>query len=368
MPVMPNDWPPEIDSKQQYTKLELIHASGYYELESSTMEHDYIHGKVDNIVAKKEEIEMNEVFYPIINLATQKSRLTILMDGAPGVGKTTITRKLCIDWANGEILKEYHLVILVELRDTELNEISEIVNILPSGRLDQVREVVKHLENPDSLGAHVLLIFDGFDELSAKSRSKQSLFSKIIAGKKLQTCSVLITSRPYASGYLKTLPRVNRRLEVLGFSKQQIINYVEKNLVDKVHTDTLIQMLEDRLDILSLCYIPLNCRIVLFVFQCLQHNLPATITELYEIFILNTIKHHIEKCEEDVEEIDDIRSIDSSSNLPPHILSSLDQLSSIAYIGMLQDKLSFQNEDVKNKEVLRLGLLTSHLMVLQQKA
>ncbi|XP_064396066.1 uncharacterized protein LOC135343054 isoform X3 [Halichondria panicea] len=359
MPVMPNDWPVERDNKQQYTKLALIHASGYYK-ESSTMEHDYIHGKVDNIIAKKEEIEMNEVFYPIINSLTQKSRLTILMDGAPGVGKTTITRKLCIDWANGEILKEYHLVILVKLREIQFHEETKVVHLLPSATLSQVSEVAEYLENPDILGEQVLLVLDGFDELSENCRSKPSLCLKIIDGNMLQNCSILITSRPYASGVLKTLTRVNRRVEVLGFSKQQIINYVDKNLINKVHAETLIQMLKDRLDILSLCYIPLNCRIVLFVFQCLQYNLPATITELYEIFVLHTIKHHIEKCKENLGEIDDIRSLDSLSNLPPHILRNLDQLSNIAYTGMLQDKLSFQYEDVNNKEVLRLGLLTSH--------
>ena len=270
MCIFPNDWPPEVSTDQKYTKLALIRNSkdDYSKAKSSTMEHDYIHGHIDNIVAVKESIEIHEVFYPIINKMTGESRLTILMDGAPGVGKTTISRKLCQDWAKGEILQEYHLVILIPVRFVELDKDSKISKLFPSESDDLTDQVISYYVN--NMGKRILFILDGYDEANAQSKTEQSLLTQLILGKKLSHCSVLVTSRPYASGYLKSHTRTNRHVEVLGFSSEQIEKCIQQNLPDTNQAERLIQMLKERLDIFSLCYSPLNCRIVLFVYKYLD--------------------------------------------------------------------------------------------------
>ena len=64
MSVIPNNWPPNLSTP--YTTLALIE-TGSTKKSSATMEYDYIHGKVDNIIACKKQIRLDEVVLPIIN-------------------------------------------------------------------------------------------------------------------------------------------------------------------------------------------------------------------------------------------------------------------------------------------------------------
>ena len=143
------------------------------------MAYDYAHGKIDNIAARKQEIQLEEAFLPIIDPSSKESRLTILMDGAPGVGKTTISRKVCIDWANGKLLQEYQLMILVPLREVIINKsvCEKLVDIL-QGDPELKEKIVQHLHK--TYGANILFIFDGYDELSSQQRNVQSLFLDIM--------------------------------------------------------------------------------------------------------------------------------------------------------------------------------------------
>ena len=309
MPVLPDSWPPPLAGQDHFTNLALIEKRKYHILPQAktkdSIEYDYAYGNVDNIVEKKQLIKLEDLFEPLPGEDSTQDQFIILMDGAPGVGKTTISRKICIDWSKDKLESNFHFVILLPLREILIDSESglniSIADLLPADDPELKDQIVKYVQKTS--GAGVLFIFDGFDELSSYQRMKHSLFLDIVKGKRLHKCSVLVTSRTYASGPLKEISRINRHVEVLGFTKKQINNCINKNVTDKEKAKQLLEMLKERLDIISLCYIPLNCRIVLYVFQQ-QYTLPDTLTELYDVFILYTIQHYAEKISS-VEEIED---------------------------------------------------------------
>ena len=141
----------------------------------ATMEKDYIHGNIDNIVKRKIAIQLPEVFLPTEDGGQQ---LKILMDGAPGVGKSTLSRKVCKDWASDQLLQQYHLVILLPLRQPSIREATSIEGLIEVDDPDLKHQVLWHIQRTS--GEHVLLIVDGYDELSYKDRTKNSLFLGVI--------------------------------------------------------------------------------------------------------------------------------------------------------------------------------------------
>ena len=366
MSLLPDpDWPPSIATEEHYTNLALIQKERNYsqaKKDISSVSKDYVHGNIDRIIAKKKKIDLEEAFYPIVNPMTNESQLTILMDGAPGVGKTTITRKVCIDWAKGDALPEYQLVLLVPLRKLKMilsqkvDKQLHLSDILPSHNKELLQKVDEHIM--DVSGAKTLIIFDGFDELSSQERNVNtaSLVIDIIKGDILHLCSVMITSRPYASQSLRSLNQVNRHIEVLGFTEEQIRDCVCRNIEGK-KGDKLIRQLRERLDIGSLCYIPLNCRILLFVYKTEDFNLPSTITELYEIFLLHTIKRFAQKVELEDNVSNEIFAAKKLSKIPSVITVQLNDLSKFALEGIEQSILVFDDENLK--EHVSLGLLNS---------
>ena len=363
MPVLPDTWPPPLAGQDHFTNLALVEKRKYLKLPQAKSEHsieyDYAYGNVDNIVERKQPIKLENLFEPLPGEDSTQDQFIILMDGAPGVGKTTISRKICIDWSKDKLGANFYFVILLPLReiliDSESGSNISIADLLPADDPELKDQIVKYVQKTSGTG--VLFIFDGFDELSSYQRTKHSLFLDIVKGKRLHKCSVLVTSRTYVSGPLKEISRINRHVEILGFTKKQINNCINKNVTDKEKAKQLLEILKERLDIISLCYIPLNCRIVLYVYQQ-QYTLPDTLTELYEVFFLYTIQHYAEKVSS-VEEIEDqIKQANSLESLPPIVIEQLYFLFETAYSGMTEDKLVFEFSEIRQpKSSLKFGLL-----------
>ena len=359
MSILPDgDWPPSLGG--QYTRLAMIERER--ELPGAelvaTMERDYIHGNIDNIVKRKKAIQLPEVFLPPEDGGQQ---LKILMDGAPGVGKSTLSRKVCKDWASGELLQQYHLVILLLLRQPSIREATSIEGLIEADDPDLKYQVGGHIQRTS--GEHVLLIVDGYDELSYEDRTKNSLFLGIIKGNKFPKCSVLVTSRPYASDYLQQLQSVSRHVEVLGFTEEQIEHCIMENIPDITKATELVQTLKERQDIASLCYIPLNCAVVLYVYKMAQWTLPNTLTKLYEIFLLNAMR----RCASIIGNESIIMGLHTLTEIPELFQKHLNALSKLAYDGLVVEKLVFSVKDIKaafpdgsdlNKDINLFGLIT----------
>jgi len=72
---------------------------------------DSLHGLVDDIERKKEAI----LVHNILNYGKNPVK-RVLVEGAPGIGKTMLACYLCAEWAKGRILQEYDCVLFVPLR------------------------------------------------------------------------------------------------------------------------------------------------------------------------------------------------------------------------------------------------------------
>lgn len=293
-----------------------------------------------------------------VNVEDEKG-LRILLDGAPGVGKTTFCHNACKDWADDKIFTDFKLTVYVPLREDQVANATEIEQLFCYGPKSLKPAIARELEDTD--GEDVLLILDGWDELSPQQRGKQSLLCRIIQRKLLPRCSVLITSRPYASNWLRNPKICNRHVEIFGFTEQQV-NQCIQNMLNPVAAEALLQKLEVRTDLKALCYIPMNLAMILFIFKALNFNLPNTLTGVYDAFTNNALLRYLQEYDPTTEPI---TSLKDRKALPKEIKQLFEALCKLAYDGLLKDQMVFSKDELESYHTLltassnSLGLLTA---------
>ena len=341
--VLPESaWPPSVGRK--YVELALIDQERCDQTCASVIKQqtDYTRGNYDKIFKYKTKIDLKEAFGAVFcEGGTEIWPLRMLIDGAPGVGKTTLSRKVSRKWAKGKILTKYWLVLLLHLRERAISKAKTIDDFFYHDDPDIKRDVIKFVRKNSGNG--VLIIFDGFDELSSYERSEESLFLDVSMGKILPMCAVVITSRPYASRTIQELPSINRHIEVLGFTEEQVEDCIKYKIKDPNKAQELCMELKERLDIASICQIPLNCSIVLYVYEQQNYCLPSTLTELYDKFVLHTFKRYIKRTLGN-RAANKLRKIEELQNPSREHFKLLCKL---AVEGLEADKLVFPMDDLK---------------------
>ena len=224
----------------------------------------------------------------------------IIVEGIPGIGKSTFSWHLEVCWAQKEILHDYHLVVLLRLRDERVQHAKCVSDLFRyEEQPKQEHEAVMEWINSNK-GDGVMMVLDGYDELSPDLQ-KSSIFANIIRGVVLPKMTVLVSSRPTANENLHQLcpDQKCQYIEVIGFGKEEILEYVDAALEhNKELRDQLMSYLEHHPHIHGLMYCPLNCAIIVQIFRDQMKSRsqpPQTLTEVYQVLIKTVLKRHEQK-------------------------------------------------------------------------
>ena len=346
--------PPTWDPLPQcsHVKLAMIKEKGKrYACDIETTAESRVRGDVEQALTEKLSVDSNSIF----DAGTfDTEHQVILVEGVGGMGKTSLAYQYAKKWAEGSF-SVFDAVVLVRLRDLNEHDICEVNRILPhllflASDKQMPSEMIRHFFSE----LKTLFILDGWDETPA------SIHKQIL--KSLQSVSplttILITSRPDFSLNLHNLAN---RVEILGFTKNDIHDYFKAALESQLSSDSEVKSACDKLSyhfhrypvIESCCYVPLNAAILAYIYLNRNKTLPITRCELFRELVLCCVVRELKTRQPDRV----LENVSSFEDLPADLKEQLHNLSKLAFEGMIDNKIVFIQKELTSLSTL--GLLHS---------
>ena len=269
---------------------------------------------------------------------------SILVEGAPGIGKTGLTKEIAFRWASKKLLLDIKIVFVLHLRDPEVQQINNIEAFISycSERWhvsnEQAKCAIEQLT--DSEDCTGLFLIDGFDEYPSKLQQR-SFIRSLINGEVFPQVLMFITSRPNASFAIKH--GVDKTVEIIGFAEEEQKQYIIDSLKSHPGKESqLNEHLKELPIIKSYCRIPLNLAVLVHLVLN-DTSLPETLTQLNQKFILHTIYRHIKK--HNVQQLSPLTKLSDVED--PQHKSFIHNLAKLAFNGVNRNKLVFTLEEMK---------------------
>ncbi|XP_028296974.1 protein NLRC3-like [Gouania willdenowi] len=226
---------------------------------------------------------------------------TVMTKGVAGIGKTLLTHKFTVDWAEDKAQQEVHYTFPLTFRE---------LNVL-RGRSFSLVGLVDHFFSGNKEAGIcsfqdflVLFILDGLDECRvpldflstqtltdvSESTSVEVLLINLIRGDLLPSARLWITTRPAAANQI--LPEcVDMVTEVRGFTDLQKEEYFRRRSTDEEQVCRIMSHIRTCRSLHIMCHIPLFCWITATVLEDMlkrieEGELPRTLTQIYSHYVV----------------------------------------------------------------------------------
>ncbi|XP_042077085.1 protein NLRC3 isoform X3 [Haplochromis burtoni] len=226
---------------------------------------------------------------------------TVLTKGVAGIGKTVLTQKFTLDWAEDKANQEIQFIFPFTFRE---------LNVLKEEKFSLVELVHHFFTKTKESGIcrledfQVVFILDGLDECrlsldfnktkilteTRKSTSLDVLLTNLIKGNLLPSAHLWITTRPASASQIPP-ECVDLVTEVRGFTDPQKEEYFRKRFRDEEQTSRIISHIKTSRSLHIMCHIPVFCWITATVLEDVLKTteggqLPKNLTEMYIHFLV----------------------------------------------------------------------------------
>uniref|UniRef100_A0A3B3HL66 NACHT domain-containing protein n=1 Tax=Oryzias latipes TaxID=8090 RepID=A0A3B3HL66_ORYLA len=278
---------------------------------------------------------------------------TVMTKGVAGIGKTVLTQKFTLDWAEGKAHQNLHFTFPFTFRE---------LNVLKEEKFSLV-ELVHHFF-PETKQAgicsfedfQVLFIFDGLDESRLpldfhktrilkdprKSTSVADLLTNLIRGNLLPSALLWITTRPAAANQIPP-GYVDMVTEVRGFNDPQKEEYFRKRFRDEEQASRIISHIQRSRSLHIMCHIPVFCWITATVLEDLLKSreggeLPKSLTEMYIHFLV--VQAKVKKVKYDGGD-------ETDPHWSPESRKMMESLGKLAFEQLQKGNLIFYESDLR---------------------
>ena len=277
----------------------------------------------------------------------------VLIEGAPGVGKTTYCQKLAYDWSVGDMTTEFSfpkvdMLLRLTCRDMKTAKIEDAIDdqLLPLEVEKTDKEKFFHYICSNQ--SRILFMLDGLDELPKNLFEE---FLPFIKGKVFPFSYLMLTARHEAG--MKVRRHCDALFEISGYTEEDADSYIKKYFSshDKPSlAEELIDTIDKDSKLRKLTANPLNTALLCLVFEDTGGILPYNRTMLYCELVSCVLRRYCSKKE---------ISLDNKSPIQK-FTDQLNQLGKLALEALLKDQLAFTLEELKSQssEFLELGFLS----------
>ncbi|KAM4599566.1 NLR family CARD domain-containing protein 3-like [Fundulus diaphanus] len=275
---------------------------------------------------------------------------TVMTKGVAGIGKTVLTQKFTLDWAEDKAHQNIHFIFPFTFRE---------LNLLKERKFSLV-DLVHHFfpETKEICSFEhfqVLFIFDGLDESrlpldfqnqeiltdATESTSVDVLLTNLIRGKLLPSARLWITTRPAAANQIPP-ECVGMVTEVRGFTDPQKEEYFRKRFRDEEQARRIISHMKTSRILHIMCHIPVFCWITATVLEDVLKTreggeLPSTLTEMYIHFLV--VQTKVKKVKYD-------GGAETDPHWSPESRKMIESLGKLAFDQLQKGNLIFYESDL----------------------